>query len=226
MENGAIINGQTPQAHPQQDHDAHIQAHLALLELSVLQSAAPVLAALYNHILQHVSMKAREMVDKELAALNEEAGQSMQQLQLMVQAGAIDMATAQQMMMQQQQEMQRMTQFTPDQIEARVAQVEAELIKEVTPLMSYSGKDTEAKDPLVEIRMKELAIKEMEANHKAAIDQAKLELEGMKVEQRAVTDAARMELQEQIADDRNQVNMDRIEMQRQAMENRNAAQRG
>jgi len=226
VENGAIINGQTPQAHPQQDHDAHIQAHLALLELSVLQSAAPVLAALYNHILQHVSMKAREMVDKELAALNEEAGQSMQQLQLMVQAGAIDMATAQQMMMQQQQEMQRMTQFTPDQIEARVAQVEAELIKEVTPLMSYSGKDTEAKDPLVEIRMKELAIKEMEANHKAAIDQAKLELEGMKVEQRAVTDAARMELQEQIADDRNQVNMDRIEMQRQAMENRNAAQGG
>jgi hypothetical protein len=37
-----------------------------LLELSVLQNSPPVLAALFGHVLQHVSFKAREMVDKEL----------------------------------------------------------------------------------------------------------------------------------------------------------------
>ena len=222
VENGAIINGQVPQAFPQQDHDAHIQAHLALLELDVLQNAPPVLASLFNHILQHISMKAREMVDKELSALQEEAQQPMQQIQLLMQTGQIDPATAQQLAAQQQPA----AQYTPEQIEARVAQVEAELIKEITPLLSFKGEADAQKDPLVEIRMKELSIKEMEAQHKLAIDQAKLEIEGMKVEQRAVTDAARLELQEQIADERNDVNRERIDMQRQAVEQRNASQEG
>ncbi len=222
VENGAIINGQVPQAFPQQDHDAHIQSHLALLELDVLQNAPPVLASLFNHILQHISMKAREMVDKELSALQEEAQQPMQQIQLLMQTGQIDPATAQQLAAQQQPA----AQYTPEQIEARVAQVEAELIKEITPLLSFKGEADAQKDPLVEIRMKELSIKEMEAQHKLAIDQAKLEIEGMKVEQRAVTDAARLELQEQIADERNDVNRERIDMQRQAVEQRNASQEG
>lgn len=222
VENGAIINGQVPQAFPQQDHDAHIQSHLALLELDVLQNAPPVLASLFNHILQHISMKAREMVDKELSALQEEAQQPLQQIQLLMQTGQIDPATAQQLAAQQQPA----AQYTPEQIEARVAQVEAELIKEITPLLSFKGEADAQKDPLVEIRMKELSIKEMEAQHKLAIDQAKLEIEGMKVEQRAVTDAARLELQEQIADERNDVNRERIDMQRQAVEQRNASQEG
>ena len=132
------------------------------------------------------------------------------------------------MMMQAQQNapVQLQTQFSPEQVEARVAQIEAELIKELTPLMTYKGQDAAEDDPLVDIRMKELSIKEMEANHKAALDQAKLELEGMKVEQRAVTDAARMELQEQIADERNEVNRERIDVQRQAVEQRDATQSG
>jgi len=229
VENGAILNGQSPSPFPQQDHDAHIQSHLALLELSVLQTAPPVLAALFSHIMQHVGMKAREMVDGEIQALNEEnnTGQQeqqtqMQQVQLLLQSGAIDPASAQQM--QQQIQMQApapmQSQFDPDQIEARVAQIEAELIKEITPLMTYKGADQDG-DPLVDIRKQELSIKEMEAQHKLAIDQAKLELEGMKIEQRAVTDSARLELQEQIADERSDVNRERIDVQRQAMAQQN-----
>jgi hypothetical protein len=220
VENGSIINGQAPQAFPQQDHDAHIQAHLALLELDVLQNAPPVLATLFSHILQHISMKAREMVDEELQALQEDSQQPMQQIQLLLQTGQIDQATAQQLAAQQQPA----TEYTPDQVEARVAQLQAELVKEITPLLSFKGDVDAAKDPLVDIRMKELSIKEMEAQHKLAIDQAKLEIEGMKVEQRAVTDAARLELQEQIADERTDVNRERIDMQRQAVEQRNASQ--
>jgi hypothetical protein len=223
VENGAIINGQSPQVFAQQDHDAHIQSHLALLELSVLQSSPPVLAALFNHILSHISFKAREEVDKELRALTEEAGMQSQQLQLLVQSGAIDMPTAQQMAMQQAQQAQQMTQFSPEQIEARVAQVQSELIKELMPAMSYSGQGTEEQDPLVAIRMKELEIKQQEAQHKEAMDQAKLELEDMKLEQRAVTDAARLELQEEIAGERNEVNRERIEAQSEMARQNNAS---
>ena len=170
-----MINGQTPQASPEQDHDAHIQAHLSLLDLSVLQTAPPVLAAVFSPIFQHISMKAREMVDAEIQALGEEnmmqqetaMQQQNQQLQLMVQAGAINPASAQQMAAQQMQQQAPPQQFTPEQIEARVAQIEAELTKELVPMLSAKS-EADEKDPLVDIRMQELAIKEAEAEHKLA----------------------------------------------------------
>jgi len=239
MENGGMLMGQPQQAFPEQDHEAHIEAHMSLLSLPMVQEAPPVMAGLHSHILQHIGMAARERVDREMKSLAEESTMQQvdqmkvsmeeqgQQLQLMVQTGAIDSATAQQMAQQQQQQMQQQMQppeqFAPEQVESRVAQVEVELIKALMPMMTAG---TEEEDPLVGIRMQELSIKEMEAQHKLAIDQAKLELDGMKIEQRAVTDAARLELQEQVADDRSDVNRERIDVQRQAMEQRNANQTG
>ena len=195
-ENAAMIGGKTPQAFPQQDHDAHIAAHISLLELSILQQTPSVLAALFSHVLQHVNMKARTMVQMEMQA-------QQQQTAMLSQMGAMPP------MMQPQ--------IPPDQIEARVAQVETELLKEVMPLLTYKGSGGEEQDPLVNIRMQELAIKQMEAQQKADLDQAKLELEALKMDQQAVADSARLELQEQIADDRNEVNRERIDVQREAM---------
>ena len=214
IENGLLISGQTPQAFAQQDHDAHLTAHIALLEIPMLQNAPPVLSALFTHTLQHVSFKAREQVDKELAQITAQPQQQMQQLQLMAQAGAVDPMVAQQQMAALQQ--QGPTQFTPEQIESRVAQVEEEMIKDLMLKLSYSP-EGDQEDPLVKIRMQELSIKQMEAQHKAAMDQANLELEGARLEQRAVTDAARLDLQEEVADNRNAVNQERIDVQREAM---------
>ena len=214
IENGLLIGGQTPQAFAQQDHDAHLTAHIALLEIPMLQNAPPVLSALFTHTLQHVSFKAREQVDNELAQITAQPQQQMQQLQLMAQAGAVDPMVAQQQMAALQQ--QGPTQFTPEQIESRVAQVEEEMIKDLMLKLSYSP-EGDQEDPLVKIRMQELSIKQMEAQHKAAMDQANLELEGARLEQRAVTDAARLDLQEEVADNRNAVNQERIDVQREAM---------
>jgi len=107
-------------------------------------------------------------------------------------------------------------------MEAKVAQVEAQLLIEVMPLMTHKGAGGADQDPLVTIRMQELAIKEMETQQKAQIDVAKLALEELKLEQSATTDSARLELQEQIADERTDVNRERIDVQRQGMEMRNA----
>jgi len=214
VENGLLIGGQVPQAFAQQDHDAHLAAHIALLEIPMMQNAPPVLSALFTHALQHISFKAREQVDKELAQITAQPQQQMQQLQLMAQAGAVDPMVAQQQMAALQQ--QGPAQFTPEQIESRVAQVEEEMIKDLMPKLSYSP-EGDQEDPLVKIRMQELSIKQMEAQHKAAMDQANLELEGARLEQRAVTDAARLDLQEEVADNRNAVNQERIDVQREAM---------
>jgi len=187
MENADMISGQPAKAFPPQDHDAHIQSHLSLLSLPILQKTPPVLAGLYTHVLEHVSMKARETVMEQLQAIA----------------------------MQAQSQQLQPQQFAPEQVEAQVAVVEAELMADIMPRLA-AGQDSAAEDPLVKIRMQELQIKQMEAEHKAAMDQAKIEIEGAKLEQRAVTDAARLDLQEEIADNRNAVNQERIEVQRQA----------
>ena len=211
MENSDIISGKPAKAFPPQDHDAHIQAHLSLLSLPILQSTPPVLAGLFTHVLEHVSLKARETVMEQIQSIVAGPQQQMQQLQQMAQAGAISPQQAQQQMQQLQPQ-----QFSPEQVEAQVAIVEAELMADIMPRLA-AGQKSGGEDPLVQIRMQELQIKQMEAEHKAAMDQAKIEIEGAKLEQRAVTDAARLDLQEEIADNRNEVNQDRIEMQRESM---------
>tara|TARA_B110000902_G_scaffold84403_2_gene100212 strand:+ start:953 stop:3493 length:2541 start_codon:yes stop_codon:yes gene_type:complete len=226
-ENATIIGGQPPKAFPQQDHDAHIKAHVSLLELSVLQQTPPVLAALFSHVLEHVHMKARTMVQQEVEQMQAQQMQQMQQgmaqMQVLAQSGAIRPEVAQQQMQQMQMQGQQQAQIPPDQIEARVAQIENELLTEVMPMLTYKGVGGEEQDPLVTIRMQELSIKQMEAEQKSQLDKAKLQLDAMKMQQQAASDSSRLELQEQIADERSDVNRERIDMQRQAMEQRNAA---
>jgi hypothetical protein len=215
VENAGMIGGKTPQAFPQQDHDAHIESHLSLLELSILQQTPPVLAALFSHVFQHISLKARMIVQMEAQQMQMQSQQDMAQMQALAQAGAIDPMVAQQRMAQMQ--MQGAPQMAPDQIEARVAQVEQQLLQEIMPRLTYKGADGQEQDPLVNIRMQELAIKQMETQQKAQLDEAKLNLDRMKMEQQATTDSARLELQEQIADERNEVNRERIDVQRESM---------
>ena len=108
--------------------------------------------------------------------------------------------------------------MTPELIESRVAQVEAELNGQVLQGLMPQG---DQQDPLVAIRQQELAIKAAEVERKSKVDQAELEIERQKMMQRAATDAARIESQEEIADNRNDVNMERITMQRENMMRRN-----
>ena len=61
-------------------------------------------------------------------------------------------------------------------------------------------------DPLVQIRMQELALKQQELQRKTNEDQAELMVEFAKMQQRAATDSARIESQEEIASNRNKVN--------------------
>ena len=107
--------------------------------------------------------------------------------------------------------------MTPELIESRVAQVQAELNAQVLQGLMPQG---EQQDPLVAIRQQELAIKAADVERKAKLDQAELQLEQQKMMQRAATDAARIESQEEIAENRNDVNMERIAVQRENMARR------
>jgi hypothetical protein len=72
-------------------------------------------------------------------------------------------------------------------------------------------------DPLVQIRMQELDLKQKDLQRKTEEDQGQMLVELQKMEQRATTDAARIESQEDIAEQRNEVNRERIDVQRDKM---------
>ena len=149
-------------------------------------------------------MKARQLVMAEIQGL-------ISQVQLNAQMGAVDPQAAQQKIMEVQQEMQN-----PAEVEKLVALQEMQIMQQTLAEITPQGQDPMS-DPLVQIRMQELALKQQSEQRKAQMDEADVMMNAAKMQQQAATDAARIESQEEIAGNRNDVNRERIEVQRQAM---------
>ena len=201
IENAKALQGETVNAFQEQDHDAHIQAHILFMKLPIVSASPNIYAIFIAHLQDHVSMKARLTVMQEVQQQQAQAQQAM----LAAQMGAVDPMVAQQAM----QESQMMDEAT---IESRVAQYEAQFTQEIIQMLAPAQGQ---QDPLVAIREQELAIKAAESQRRAQQDAAELDLERQKLQQRAMTDAARIELQEEIAEDRADVNRERIQTQRE-----------
>ena len=194
IENARGLSGSLLQAFPEQDHDAHIAVHLQFMQIPMVQASPQAYGMFLGHIQEHIAYKARMIVQQEIAQ-------------------------AQQVLTQAEPSFQGVQPEVPqEQVESRVAQVEAQLNQEVLAQLMPQGNQ---QDPLVAIRQQELAIKAADVERKAMLDQQELELERQKLMQRAATDAARIESQEEIAENRNDVNMERISVQRENMMRRN-----
>jgi len=190
IENARALQGEVVVAFPQQNHDQHIANHILFMKTPIVSTSPNVMAILYAHILEHISLKSNAIAQSE--------AQEAIQMQLLAQQGAIDPANAP-------------PPITPEIVASRVAELEAQFTAEFIQQMAPpEGQE----DPLVTIRKQELAIRAAEAQRSAEVDQQKLGLEAQKLQQRAATDAARLETQEEIADDRNTVNRERIQTQR------------
>jgi hypothetical protein len=205
IENARALTGELLMAFDGQDHDAHIELHVMFMKTPIVMTSPQVMGILMGHIQEHISKKAREMVVTEIQGL-------ISQVQLMAQSGALEPQAAQQQIMEVQQQMQN-----PEELEKAVALQEMQLMNELMPKITPQGEDP-MKDPLVQIRMQELGVKQQDMQRKALDDAAQIDLEMQKMQQRATTDAARIESIEDIADQRNDTNRERIEVQRQKMQ--------
>lgn len=205
-ENARILMGELAQAFPDQLHDIHIEIHLAFMKAPLVMTSPSVMGVFYAHIMEHIALKARNDVDKEIKDLIEVAQKKA--------ASEGNPMAIQSAIMQAQQQMQ-----DPAQIEPLVAMRQKQIMDDVLAKMLPQGNDPMA-DPLVQIRMQELMLKKQGEERKAQTESEKLSVETAALRQRAVTDAARMDLQEQIASDRTDVNRERIEVQREAMQRR------
>ena len=190
IENARALQGEVVVAFPQQNHDQHIANHILFMKTPIVATSPNVMAILYAHILEHISLKSNAIAQGE--------AQQAVQMQLLAEQGAVDPASVP-------------PPITPELVASRVAELEAQFTAEFIQQMAPpEGQE----DPLVTIRKQELAIRAAEAQRSAEVDQQKLGLEAQKLQQRAATDAARLETQEEIAEERNVVNRERIQTQR------------
>ena len=202
LENARGLMGQLLQAFPDQDHDAHIQIHVMFMKTPLVSTSPQVMGTFYAHLQEHIAMKARQMVMQEIQGL-------ISQVQLNAQMGAVDPMQAQQKIQEVQQQMQN-----PAEVEKLVAMQEMQIMQKTLAEITPQGQNA-MDDPLVQIRMQELALKQQSEQRKSEMDQADMMMDAARLQQQAATDAARIESSEEIADNRNEVNRERIAVQRQ-----------
>lgn len=209
IENARALMGENLNTFPDQEHEVHIRLHMAFMKTPLVMTSPQIMGIFYAHIMEHISQKARIMV---MAEIDQIIGQA----ELAAQSGAIDPMAAQQQIQKVQQDMQ-----DPAQLEKLVSMQMEKIMAEILPELMPQGQDPMA-DPLVQIRMQELNIKQQDLQRKAQEDQAQLMVQLQNLQQRAATDAARIESQEDIAAQRDATNRERIDVQRESAARRNA----
>jgi len=176
QENGilqmALVGRQQLKAFPEQNHDAHINAHLNYMTSNVMRGNPAMMQVLQTHIFEHIGMKAQMMVQQEM----------------------------------QMQEGQ--AQIEPVLLASRVAEVEAELqnayLKQENEVLGALGKD-----PLVDLKAQELALRQQEQQQDAQQDEAENMLDQMRIDQQAELARERIASTEDIANMRAQIALQR-----------------
>ncbi len=164
LEHIDALGGKPFQAFPGQDHRSHITSHLNFMATNMARNNPMVMASLEKNIFEHISLMAQEQIELEFR-------DEMQQLQMMQMQAQQNPQMAQQIQMQVMQVTQK--------IEARKAQLIADMMEE---FMKEEQKITSQfdNDPIAKLRSRELdlraqenARKEKEANERMDLDKMK-----------------------------------------------------
>ena len=189
-ENSGLLMGQPAQAFPEQNHQAHLEAHKSLFLTNIVRESPQVQALIISHCMQHLQFLATQMAEEQMP---EETKQQMDQIQAQMQQVSPEEA---QMIMQQMQMV--MEQFSS----AIMAQLASEFLQSIG--MSNS------EDPLVDIRKQELDLKDKELDMESQQFEAKQQQRAQEKMLDAQLQQERMGVQKDIADDKLEVAIDRL----------------
>jgi len=164
-ENMNVINGKPVKAFLYQDHQAHIQVHMAAMQDPKIQQmigqnpqAQAIQAAAMAHINEHIAFEYRRQIEEQLGVTLPDPEQQL-----------------------------------PEEAEAQlaplIAQAAQQLLTKNQGEVQQQQAQQQAQDPLIQMQQQELQIKQQEAQAKAQkmmadaqIDQARLEIEKMRIE--------------------------------------------
>jgi len=190
LENAMSLKAKPLKAFPQQNHDAHINAHRAFMSSALVKSNPVVMSILSSHIFEHTALQAREIITQKYA-------EQVQQLQAQIQQMAAP---------EQEQEIQAQIQQLQTQIESEIA----ELINQTTTQMITEEQEAlsaDTDDPLIRLKEQELQLRAMEMQRKDEELDKKLNVERERIQSGKEIAQDRIDSQEDIAQLRANVNL-------------------
>ncbi len=185
-ENQNSLLGVPLQAFAGQDHQAHIETHLAIMSTPAVEMNPNAIMALQGHVQEHIGLMSEEQAQQQI----------MQSIPPEVQ--------------QNPQEMQAMMQ----QIQPQVDKIAAQIIADTVEQLSQSMETPPETDPLVEIRNKELDIKAADLQRKGSEFVARQEFDREKEINDNMIDQQRVAVSQEALKDKTRIAEDRIQTQR------------
>jgi hypothetical protein len=166
-ENMNIINGEPVKAFIYQDHEAHIQVHMSMMEnpqLMAIASQSPnaqaAQAAMAAHVAEHVAFEYRRQIERELGV-----------------------------------ELPPPDEPLPEDIEYRLSKLVAPAAAQLTGKAQQQAQAEQnaqmQQDPVIQMRERELALKEQQALAKAESDQRSLDIKEQQAVVKAEVDIAK-----------------------------------
>jgi len=196
-ENQNALMGQPLQAFPEQDHQAHIETHLAVMSTSAVQMNQNAIITLQGHIQEHIGLMSEAQAQTQvMQGIPPEIQQDPQQMEMMMQ-----------------------------QIKPQIDKIAAQIIADTTEQLAQAVTPPQESDPLVEIRQQELQIKAADLQRKEEEFAARQEMEKEKERNDTLISQQRLDIAEEALTDKTRIAEDRIQTQRDIAEF-NAKQKG
>ena len=184
IENTGALQMIIPKAFPQQDHEAHIQAHMAFMTSRMVQVNPQIYGLLQGHLMEHVSLQVKQEI---LQAFNQDP--RMAELQSTdEEAFTIEFDNA---------------------VAQRIAQRVQELVA-----MEQQFTAQQNQDPLLALKQKELDLRAMDINRKAQEEAQKMEFETNKFSAQQTLAEDKLNLNEELGRKRIELQEDKIEQEK------------
>ena len=182
LENAGLLMGQPAQAFPEQNHQAHLDTHKSLFLTTIVKESPQVQALIISHCMQHLQFMAMQQAQEQMPP---EIQQQIQQIQ----------GQMQQVSPEEAQQIQQQIQMVTEQFSA---QIMAKLANEFLQSIGMGS----GEDPLVDIRNRELDLKDKELNMESEQFVAK---QGQRQQEKMMDgqlQQERINVQKEIADDK------------------------
>ena len=173
-ENMKMLEQDAVKAFAYQDHEAHIQVHMAMLNDPKIREmvgqspfASAIQGAMIEHITEHTAFQYRKEIEKQLGVPLPDPDQPL-----------------------------------PEDVEfelsSAVAQAAQKLLQSNQAQAQQQKAEEQAQDPLVQLQQREMALKEAEFQHKQQMDMAKLQIDATNKQSIRETEQERIDSQERV----------------------------
>ena len=183
-ENTGALQMVIPKAFPQQDHNAHIAAHMSFMTSRMVQINPQIYGLLQGHLMEHVSLQVKQEV---LAMFQQ--NQSMAQLQ------------------------QTNEEAFSIEFEAEVARRIAQKVQELVA-MEQKFQSQQNQDPLLALKTRELDLRAMDIQRKAQEEAAKMEFEANKFSAQQTLGEDKLNLNEELGKKRLELQEEKLNQEK------------